>query len=211
MGTDTPIAVLSARPRMLFDYFQQMFAQVTNPPLDAIREEVVTSIGGTIGSEADLLNPSAASCRQIVLPEPVLDNDSLAKLVDIGDNGSLPDFRSLHVHGLYPVSEGGAGLRRALDEIRAKVSAAIDDGVNLIVLSDRESDEKAAPIPSLLLTAAVHHHLVRERKRTRVGLVIESGDCREVHHVAALIGFGAAAVNPYMAFESIEDLSLIHI
>ena len=206
MGTDTPIAVLSARPRMLFDYFQQMFAQVTNPPLDAIREEVVTSIGGTIGSEADLLNPSAASCRQIVLPEPVLDNDSLAKLVDIGDNGSLPDFRSLHVHGLYPVSEGGAGLRRALDEIRAKVSAAIDDGVNLIVLSDRESDEKAAPIPSLLLTAAVHHHLVRERKRTRVGLVIESGDCREVHHVAALIGFGAAAVNPYMAFESIEDM-----
>uniref|UniRef100_UPI003D94C944 glutamate synthase large subunit n=1 Tax=Gordonia sp. B7-2 TaxID=3420932 RepID=UPI003D94C944 len=211
MGTDTPIAVLSARPRMLFDYFQQLFAQVTNPPLDAIREEVVTSLGGTIGAEADLLNPGPGSCRQIVLPEPVLDNDALAKLVDIEDcktasGRDISDFQSLHVHGLYPVEEGGAGLRRALDEIRTKVSAAIDDGVNLIVLSDRESDEKSAPIPSLLLTAAVHHHLVRERKRTRVGLIVESGDCREVHHVAALIGFGAAAVNPYMAFESIEDM-----
>ncbi|MDL9947445.1 glutamate synthase large subunit [Gordonia sp. ABSL11-1] len=206
MGTDTPIAVLSARPRMLFDYFQQMFAQVTNPPLDAIREEVVTSIGGTIGAEADLLHPGPESCRQIVLPQPVLDNDTLAKLVNIGDNDDLPDFRSAHIHGLYEVSEGGAGLRRALDEIRTKVSNAIDDGVSIIVLSDRESDEKLAPIPSLLLTSAVHHHLVRERKRTRVGLIVESGDCREVHHVAALVGFGAAAVNPYMAFESIEDM-----
>ncbi|MDL9935392.1 glutamate synthase large subunit [Gordonia sp. ABSL1-1] len=211
MGTDTPIAVLSSRPRMLFDYFQQLFAQVTNPPLDAIREEVVTSVGGTIGPEADLLHPTAQSCRQIVLPQPVLDNDTLAKLVQIDsgktqDGKSLDDFRSLHIHGLYPVAEGGAGLRRALDDIRTKVSAAIDDGVNLVILSDRESDETLAPIPSLLLTSAVHHHLVRERKRTRVGLVVESGDCREVHHVAALIGFGAAAVNPYMAFESIEDM-----
>ncbi|MYR07612.1 glutamate synthase large subunit [Gordonia sp. SID5947] len=206
MGTDTPIAVLSARPRMLFDYFQQMFAQVTNPPLDAIREEVVTSIGGTIGREADLLHPGPESCRQIMLPQPVLDNDTLAKLVRIDDNAELPDFTSAHIHGLYPVAEGGEGLRRALDEVRAKVSAAIADGVSIIVLSDRESDEKLAPIPSLLLTAAVHHHLVRERMRTRVGLIVESGDCREVHHVATLIGFGAAAVNPYMAFESIEDM-----
>lgn len=206
MGTDTPIAVLSARPRMLFDYFQQLFAQVTNPPLDAIREEIVTSIGGTIGSEADLLHPGPESCRQIVLPSPVLDNDTLAKLVRINDDDALPDFRSIQIHGLYPVAEGGAGLRKALDEIRAKVSAAIDDGVSLVVLSDRESDETLAPIPSLLLTAAVHHHLVRERKRTRVGLIVESGDCREVHHVATLVGFGAAAVNPYMAFESIEDM-----
>ncbi|MFW0793070.1 glutamate synthase large subunit [Gordonia sp. CPCC 205515] len=206
MGTDTPIAVLSARPRMLFDYFQQLFAQVTNPPLDAIREEVVTSLGGTIGGEADLLHPGQESCRQIVLPEPVLDNDTLAKLVNISDDEQLPDFRSRHIHGLYPVADGGAGLRKALDDIRATVSAAIDEGVNLIVLSDRESDETLAPIPSLLLTAAVHHHLVRERKRTRVGLIVESGDCREVHHVAALVGFGAAAVNPYMAFESIEDM-----
>ena len=206
MGTDTPIAVLSARPRMLFDYFQQLFAQVTNPPLDAIREEIVTSIGGTIGSEADLLHPGPESCRQIALPSPVIDNDTLAKLVRINEDDSLPDFRSIQIHGLYPVAEGGAGLRKSLDEIRAKVSAAIDDGVSLVVLSDRESDETLAPIPSLLLTAAVHHHLVRERKRTRVGLIVESGDCREVHHVATLVGFGAAAVNPYMAFESIEDM-----
>ncbi|WP_454174872.1 glutamate synthase large subunit [Gordonia sputi] len=206
MGTDTPIAVLSARPRMLFDYFQQLFAQVTNPPLDAIREEIVTSIGGTIGSEADLLHPGPESCRQIALPSPVIDNDTLAKLVRINEDDALPDFRSIQIHGLYPVAEGGAGLRKALDEIRAKVSAAIDDGVSLVVLSDRESDETLAPIPSLLLTAAVHHHLVRERKRTRVGLIVESGDCREVHHVATLVGFGAAAVNPYMAFESIEDM-----
>ncbi|GAC69278.1 glutamate synthase large subunit [Gordonia soli] len=206
MGTDTPIAVLSARPRMLFDYFQQMFAQVTNPPLDAIREEVVTSLGGTIGAEADLLNPGPESCRQIVLPEPVLDNDALAKLVRINDDDRFSDFRSIQIRGLYPVAEGGDGLRSALDAIRAQVSAAIDDGVTLVVLSDRESDETLAPIPSLLLTAAVHHHLVRERKRTRVGLIVEAGDCREVHHVAALVGFGAAAVNPYMAFESIEDM-----
>ncbi|WP_238420676.1 glutamate synthase large subunit [Gordonia sp. 'Campus'] len=206
MGTDTPIAVLSQRPRMLFDYFQQMFAQVTNPPLDAIREEIVTSVGGTIGTEADLLNPGPESCRQIELSSPVLDNDTLAKLVEINGNDAMPGFRSVHVHGLYPVAEGGAGLRKALDEVRAKVSAAIDDGANLVVLSDRESDETYAPIPSLLLTAAVHHHLVRERKRTQAGLIVESGDCREVHHVAALVGFGAAAVNPYMAFESIEDM-----
>ena len=206
MGTDTPIAVLSARPRMLFDYFQQLFAQVTNPPLDAIREEVVTSLGGTIGAESDLLNPGPEACRQIVLPAPVLDNDALAKLVRIDEDNDLPHLRSRQIHGLYPVAEGGAGLRTALDDVRAAVSAAIDDGVTLIVLSDRESDETLAPIPSLLLTAAVHHHLVRERKRTRVGLVVESGDCREVHHVAALVGFGAAAVNPYMAFESIEDM-----
>ena len=206
MGTDTPIAVLSARPRMLFDYFQQLFAQVTNPPLDAIREEIVTSVGSTIGSEADLLNPGPGSCRRIVLPMPVLDNDALAKLVRIEEDNDLPHLRSRQIHGLYPVAEGGDGLRTALDEVRAQVSAAIDQGISIIVLSDRESDETLAPIPSLLLTAAVHHHLVRERKRSRVGLIVESGDCREVHHVAALVGFGAAAVNPYMAFESIEDM-----
>src|SRR5690606_6845720 len=126
MGTDTPIAVLSKRPRMLFDYFQQLFAQVTNPPLDAIREEVVTSVGSTIGAEADLLHPGPESCRQISLPQPVIDNDTLAKLVEINDNDKLPAFRSIHIHGLYPVAEGGDGLRKALDEIRAKASAAID-------------------------------------------------------------------------------------
>ncbi|GAA12747.1 MULTISPECIES: glutamate synthase large subunit [Gordonia] len=206
MGTDTPIAVLSKRPRMLFDYFQQLFAQVTNPPLDAIREEVVTGLGDTIGSEGDLLHPGPNTCRKIEIPEPTIDNDTLAKLVRIEEDGRYPDLRSKQIHGLYPVAEGGAGLRAALDRIRAEVSAAIDDGVTIVVLSDRESDETNAPIPSLLLTAAVHHHLVRERKRTRVGLVVESGDAREVHHIAALVGFGAGAVNPYMAFESIEDM-----
>ncbi|GAB2656216.1 glutamate synthase large subunit [Gordonia jinhuaensis] len=206
MGTDTPIAVLSARSRMLFDYFQQMFAQVTNPPLDAIREEIVTSLRVVIGKEGDLLDSTESSCRQIVLPTPILDNDSLAKLERINDDGEHPDYRSAKIYGLYPVAEGGAGLRKALDDVRAQVSAAIADGVRLIVLSDRESDEVLAPIPSLLLTAAVHHHLVKEKTRTQVGLIVEAGDAREVHHMACLVGFGAGAINPYMAFESIEDM-----
>ncbi|GGF15661.1 glutamate synthase large subunit [Williamsia phyllosphaerae] len=206
MGTDTPIAVLSQRSRTLFDYFQQRFAQVTNPPLDAIREEVVTSIGVTIGKEGDLLNPTADSCRQIALAQPILDNDALAKLVRINDDGNYPDFRSVQIRGLYTVADGGAGLRAALDDVRSQVSAAIADGVRLIVLSDRESDETMAPIPSLLLTSAVHHHLVREKTRTQVGLLVEAGDAREVHHMACLVGFGAAAINPYMALESIEDM-----
>ncbi|MGV9674441.1 glutamate synthase large subunit [Nocardia sp. NPDC003482] len=206
MGTDTPIAVLSARPRLLFDYFSQLFAQVTNPPLDAIREEVVTSLRSMIGPEADLLHPTPESCRQITLTQPILDNDELAKLVHINDDGSHPGLRSVVVHGLYPVKKGGKGLRKALDAINEQVSAAIDGGARIIILSDRESNEKLAPIPSLLLTSSVHHHLVRERTRTKVGLVVEAGDAREVHHMAMLVGFGAAAINPYMAFESIEDM-----
>ncbi|OHU70072.1 glutamate synthase subunit alpha [Mycobacteroides chelonae] len=210
MGTDTPIAVLSNRSRMLFDYFQQLFAQVTNPPLDAIREEVVTSLGGVIGPEGDLLNPTAESCHQILLPQPVLHNDELDKLIHLDPsdevNGRPHGFSSRVIRCLYPVAEGGAGLRTALESVRAEVSAAIAGGAQVIILSDRESDDQMAPIPSLLAVAAVHHHLVRERSRTKVGLVVEAGDAREVHHVAALVGFGAAAVNPYMAFESIEDL-----
>ncbi|WP_328389734.1 glutamate synthase large subunit [Nocardia sp. NBC_00416] len=206
MGTDTPIAVLSARPRLLFDYFSQQFAQVTNPPLDAIREEVVTSLRRHIGPESDLLNPTAESCRQIAIQQPIIDNDELAKLVHINDDGSQTGLRSVVVRGLYDVKAGGAGMRRALDAINTQVSAAIDGGARIIVLSDRESNEKLAPIPSLLLTASVHHHLVRERTRTMVGLVVEAGDAREVHHMATLVGFGAAAINPYMAFESIEDM-----
>ncbi|WP_280345724.1 glutamate synthase large subunit [Nocardia neocaledoniensis] len=206
MGTDTPIAVLSNRSRLLFDYFSQLFAQVTNPPLDAIREKVVTSLKRNIGPEADLLHPGPESCKQIALEQPILDNDELAKLVHINDDGSHPGLRSVVVRGLYPVAEGGAGMRRALAAINTQVSAAIDGGARIIVLSDRESNEKLAPIPSLLLTSSVHHHLVRERTRTMVGLVVEAGDAREVHHMAMLVGFGAAAINPYMAFESIEDM-----
>ncbi len=206
MGTDSPVAVLSERPRLLFDYFSQLFAQVTNPPLDAIREELVTSLSATIGPEQNLLEPTAASCRQVVLPYPVLDNYELAKLTHINADGDLPGFAAVTVHGLYEVAGGGAALRAAIERVRAEVSAAIADGARIVVLSDRGADAQHAPIPSLLLTSAVHHHLVRERTRTRVGLVVEAGDAREVHHVALLLGYGAAAVNPYLAFETVEDL-----
>ena len=206
MGTDTPIAVLSDRSRLLFDYFQQLFAQVTNPPLDAIREELVTALGSTVGPEGNLLDPSPACCRQVVLPFPVIDNDELAKIVQINADGNLPGFKAQVISGLYRVQGGGLALKRALDSIRSQASAAIADGARIIVLSDRNSDEAYAPIPSLLLTAAVHHHLIREKTRTKVGLLVETGDAREVHHMALLVGYGAGAINPYLAFESIEDL-----
>jgi glutamate synthase (NADPH/NADH) large chain len=206
MGTDTPIAVLSDRPRLLFDYFSQLFAQVTNPPLDAIREEIVTSVSSTIGPEQNLLEPSPASCRQITLPFPVIDNDELAKIAHIDADGDMPGFKAVTVSGLYRVADGGEGLKARLVEICRHVSEAIEDGVRIIVLSDRDSTADLAPIPSLLLTACVHQHLVRERTRTQVGLVVESGDAREVHHIALLLGYGAAAVNPYLAFETIEDM-----
>ncbi|HEY5150669.1 MAG TPA: glutamate synthase large subunit, partial [Mycobacterium sp.] len=210
MGTDTPIAVLSARPRMLFDYFQQLFAQVTNPPLDAIREEVVTSLQSTVGPEGDLLNPTAESCHQIVLPQPIMRNHELAKLINLDPDdevrGHQHGMRSAVIRCLYPVAKGGEGLRRALDDIRDAAAKAIADGAQILIISDRESNENVAPIPSLLAVSAIHHHLVRERTRTQVGLVVESGDAREVHHMAALVAFGAAAINPYMAFESISDM-----
>ena len=208
MGTDTPIAVLSEKPRLLFDYFSQLFAQVTNPPLDAIREELVTSLGGSIGPEHNLLDPGPASCRQISLAFPVLDNDELAKIIHVNADGNQPGLSAYVIRGLFPIAEGGEGLARRIEEIRAEVSAAISSGARIIVLSDRDGDAENAPIPSLLLTAAVHHHLIREKTRTQVGLVVETGEVREVHHVALLIGYGAAAVNPYLAMESAEDLVL---
>ncbi len=206
MGTDTPVAVLSDRPRLLFDYFSQLFAQVTNPPLDAIREELVTSLGTTVGPEGNLLAATPESCHQIALPFPILSNDELAKLLYLHEEPATPGFRAFAIDGLYPVAEGGEGMRRAIEDIRARVSHAIDDGHNIIVLSDRYSSAELAPIPSLLLTSAVHHHLIRQKTRTRVGLIVEAGDAREVHHMALLIGYGAAAVNPYLAFETIEDM-----
>ena len=206
MGTDTPIAVLSNRPRLLFDYFQQLFAQVTNPPLDAIREEVVTAVSSTIGPEANLLAPGPESCRQLSLPFPIIDNDELAKIIHANNDGEFPGLEAYVVKGLYRVNRGGAGLKAALDEIFAEVTDAIAAGARVIVLSDRNADSVDAPIPSLLLTSAVHHHLVRTKQRTKVGLVVECGDAREVHHMALLVGYGAGAINPYLAFESIEDL-----
>ncbi|GAB2762705.1 glutamate synthase large subunit [Salinifilum aidingensis] len=206
MGSDTPPAALSQRPRMLYDYFVQQFAQVTNPPLDAIREEVVTSMSRVMGAEQNLLDPSPASCRHIALPQPVIDNDELAKLIHINDDGDLPGFDSAVLSGLYEVGGGGAALAEAIDRVCAEASAAIAGGARVLVLSDRDSDHRRAPIPSLLLVSAVHHHLVGTKERLRAALVVESGDAREVHHVAALLSYGAAAVNPYLAFESIEDL-----
>ncbi|MFC6238661.1 glutamate synthase large subunit [Longivirga aurantiaca] len=206
MGTDTPIAVLSERPRMLFDYFSQLFAQVTNPPLDAIREELVTSLSSHIGPEVNILEATPAHCRQLVLPFPVIDNDELAKILYVNKDGDLPGFSAAKVSGLYDVDGGGAALEARLREICAEVSGHIADGKRFIVLSDRDSDADKAPIPSLLLTSAVHHHLVRQKERTMAGLIVEAGDVREVHHVALLIGYGAAAVNPYLAMESVEDL-----
>ncbi|MET9020161.1 glutamate synthase large subunit [Actinopolymorpha sp. NPDC004070] len=206
MGSDTPVAALSDRSRLLFDYFTQLFAQVTNPPLDAIREELVTSLAGKIGPEGNLLTPGPASCRQIVLPFPVLDNDQLAKIIHVNRDGDFPGYASHLVQGLYRVEGGGEELARRLDEICAEVSEAIASGARILVLSDRHSNAELAPIPSLLLTGAVHHHLIREKTRSQVGLVVEAGDVREVHHVALLIGYGAAAVNPYLAMESVEDL-----
>ncbi|MFJ9550040.1 glutamate synthase large subunit [Streptomyces erythrochromogenes] len=206
MGTDSPIAALSERPRLLFDYFTQLFAQVTNPPLDAIREELVTSLLSSIGPQSNLLEPTAASCRSVTLPFPVIDNDELAKLIHINADGDMPGMKAATLSGLYRVSGGGEALAARIEEIRAEADAAIANGARLIVLSDRHSDAEHAPIPSLLLTAAVHHHLIATKQRTQVGLLVEAGDVREVHHVALLIGYGAAAVNPYLAMESVEDL-----
>ncbi|GAB2975317.1 glutamate synthase large subunit [Amycolatopsis acidiphila] len=207
MGNDSPLAPLSSRPRQIFDYFTQLFAQVTNPPLDAIREELVTSLGTQLGAEPNLLEAGPEHCRKIVLPFPVLDNDELAKLVHINDDGELPEFQAVTVLGRYEVDGGGKALVERLNEICTEVSEAIEDGARLIVLSDRGVDERHAAIPSLLLTGAVHHHLVRQKTRTQVGLVVESGDAREVHHIALLIGYGVAAVNPYLAMATVEELA----
>lgn len=206
MGTDSPIAALSERPRLLFDYFTQLFAQVTNPPLDAIREELVTSLLSSLGPQGNLLEPTAASCRSVTLPFPVIDNDELAKLIHVNADGDMPGMKAATLSGLYRVSGGGQALAARIEEIRTEADAAIEAGARLIVLSDRHSDAEHAPIPSLLLTSAVHHHLIATKQRTQVGLLVEAGDVREVHHVALLIGYGAAAVNPYLAMESVEDL-----
>ncbi|MFN2495870.1 MAG: glutamate synthase central domain-containing protein, partial [Pseudonocardiaceae bacterium] len=207
MGNDAPLAPFSTGSRQLFDYFTQLFAQVTNPPLDAIREELVTSLQVQLGAEPNLLAAGADSCRRIVLPFPVLDNDELAKLLHVNDDGDRPEYQAVPVRGVYQVHGGGVALVRRLTEICVEVAEAVEDGARLIVLSDRGGDANHAPIPSLLLTGAVHHHLVREKTRTQVGLIVESGDAREVHHIALLIGYGAAAVNPYLAMATVEDLA----
>ncbi|MDQ4104098.1 MAG: glutamate synthase large subunit, partial [Actinomycetota bacterium] len=207
MGNDAPLAPFSQHSRPLFDYFTQLFAQVTNPPLDAIREELVTSLQAQLGAQPNLLLTDAASCRRIVLPFPVLDNDELTKIVHINDDGDWPEYQAVTVRGVYKVHGGGHALVTRINEICVEVCEAVEDGARLIVLSNRGVDADHASIPSLLLTGAVHHHLVREKTRTQVGLIVEAADAREVHHIALLIGYGAAAVNPYLAMATVEDLA----
>ncbi|MBF4995009.1 glutamate synthase large subunit [Arthrobacter gandavensis] len=204
MGSDTPIAVLSQRPRLLFDYFVQSFAQVTNPPLDAIREELVTSLQSSIGPNGNLLAPGQVKTHQIALKFPVINNDELAKIANLRNEEG--EKVALKVRGLYRPDGGESELRARISEICEKVSGAVNRGVQYIVLSDRDSNAQWAPIPSLLLLSAVHHHLLKSANRTKISLIVEAGDVREVHHVAVLIGYGASAVNPYLAMESCEEL-----
>ncbi|MBN9188409.1 MAG: glutamate synthase subunit alpha, partial [Microbacterium sp.] len=204
MGSDTPVAVLSDRPRLLFDYFTQQFAQVTNPPLDSIREEVVTSLSLGLGPERNLLSAGPDHARSVTLDFPVIDNDELAKIQHI--ETALPGRSSVTIRGLYRVEAGHKGMHKRLAQMCTEVDQAIEDGAEFIVLSDRDSNKDLAPIPSLLMLAAVHHHLIRNETRMKVGLVVEAGDVREVHHVATLIGYGASAVNPYLAMETVEYL-----
>jgi glutamate synthase (NADPH/NADH) large chain len=204
MGTDTPLAVLSNRPRMLYDYFFQLFAQVTNPPLDAIREELVTSTRAVVGPAANILRPSPDWCHQLELAYPVLTEKQLHRIESANNDGVMPQFTTRPLVALYDVARGAEGLRDALDQLRADAVAAIEEGATILVVSTRGASADRAPIPSLLASAAVHHHLVREKLRTMVGLIVDSADAREVHHFALLLGCGADAVCPSLAFESIR-------
>jgi glutamate synthase (ferredoxin) len=202
MGADTPLAVLSDRPKLLYEYFQQLFAQVTNPPIDSIREEIITSAETTIGSERNLLKPEPESCHLIELKTPILSNEELAKLKHINEG----QFKSVTLPILFDPKQGVQGLETAMEEICAQANRAIEAGVNLIILSDRGVNPDNAPIPALMAVSGLHHHLIREGTRTRVGLVLESGEPREVHHYATLIGYGCGAINPYLAFETLEEM-----
>ncbi|MDX2035517.1 MAG: glutamate synthase large subunit [Isosphaeraceae bacterium] len=203
MGTDTPLAVLSDRAQPLFNYFKQLFAQVTNPPLDAIREELVTSIFTGAGGEKNLLHPEPDSCRQIALEIPILDNEETERIRQLS---GWKGFKSAELPMLFVAADGAKGLETALEEMFHRATLEIERGANLLVLSHRGVDAKYAPIPSLLATAGLHHHMVREGLRTKAGLVIECGDAREVHHFALLLGYGAGSINPYVAFETIDRL-----
>jgi glutamate synthase (ferredoxin) len=202
MGTDTPLAVLSDCQPPLFNYFKQLFAQVTNPPLDAIREELVTSMSTALGPERNLLKPEPQSCRMIKILSPIIDNDDLEKLRNISMEGA----RTVTLDMRFKASEGGEGMRRALQSLFESASIAIKSGATILILSDRQVDEAYAPIPSLLATSGLHHHLVREGERTKATLIVETGDAREVHHYCLLIGYGASAINPYVAFETLDDM-----
>jgi glutamate synthase (ferredoxin) len=202
MGTDTPLAVLSNQSQPLFNYFKQLFAQVTNPPIDCIREEIIMSTETAIGSEHNLLRPSAENARLIELKSPILTNEEFTKLKHL----DLPGFKSVTLPILFKASDGEAGLEKGMNDLFAKIDQAVKDGYNVVVLSDRGVNKEWAPIPSLLAVAGVHHHLIRQATRTQVGLVLESGEPREVHHYSLLISYGCGAINPYLAFETLDDM-----
>ncbi len=205
MGDDTPLAVLSERPQLLYSYFRQLFAQVTNPPVDAIREAIIMATDRSIGPEDNLLEPGPDAALQVALSSPVLSNAELERIRALDGGPASRGFRTITLPILFKVAENGAGLRRAIEDLRQRASEAIAEGYNQIILSDRGHDETDAPIPALLATSAVHHHLVRAGTRGRTGLVVESGEPREAHHFCLLIGYGASAINPYLAFETIDD------
>jgi len=202
MGNDTPLAVLSERPQLLFNYFKQLFAQVTNPPLDAIREEIITSMITTVGSEGNLLDETPEQCRLLRLEAPVITNAEIAKIKEL----TAPGLRSRTLSMLFPRSAGAAGMEERLKQLRAEASQAIDEGVAIIGLSDRGVNHENVAIPALLSVSNVHHHLLREGTRTRCGLIIETAEAREVHHFALLTSYGAGAVNPYLALATLDDM-----
>ncbi|MBI3920031.1 MAG: glutamate synthase large subunit, partial [Armatimonadetes bacterium] len=203
MGTDTPLAVLSDQPQVLYNYFKQLFAQVTNPPLDPIREELVTTVQTYLGGEGNLLKPTPEGCHQILIKSPILKDEEMARLKQVK---GWRRFKSVTLPTLFPAEEGAHGLEQSLDGLFVAADKAIEDGANIVILSDRGVEEEKAPIPSLLACSGLHHHLVRAGTRTMVGIVVETGDAREVHHFSLLLGYGASAINPYVAFESLEEM-----
>ena len=202
MGTDTPLAVLSDKPQLLYNYFKELFAQVTNPPIDPIREELITSTTLTLGSEGNLIDPKPESCRQLRLSIPILKNSEMKKLRRI----DLPGLKSVTLSILFNPNKGKAGLEKALDDLFRAADEAIAGGATILILSDKGVDRTHAPIPALLASSGLHHHLIRSGTRTRVGLVLESGEPREVHHFCLLLGYGVQAINPYLAFECLNDM-----
>ena len=202
MGKDTPVAILSSKPRLLYEYFKQLFAQVTNPAIDAIREELITATEMTIGPDRNILNPGPENCRKIRIPSPVLGNEELSKLKSI-DNG---DFKSAVLDILFDINKGSSGLEEALENLFSQADKAISEGANILILSDRGFGPEKTPIPALLASAGLHHHLIRNGNRMKVGLVLESGEPRETHHFSLLIGYGISAVNPYLVYETLSDM-----
>src|SRR5437773_5040489 len=207
MGNDTPISALSDKPKLLFTYFKQNFAQMTNPPIDPIREELVMSLVSIIGPRPNLFDLEGASrTKRLEVRQPILTNEDLEKIRSISDVGN-GHFKSRFLDTTWPAEHGAAGLKEALDALCARAEAAVREGINIIILSDRRAGAENIPIPSLLACAAVHHHLIRQGLRTSVGLVVESGEPREVHHFCCLAGYGAEAINPYLAFETLIGMA----